>query len=111
MSLYCLNHASRQAIFAELPPGIDLASAPFYYQAQFDHAQRLVAVPYAEFHQLAETIPLDLSRLILIHNIGRCGSTLLSSAFNQLDGVISFSEPDVFANFVALRHEDRAELI
>ena len=111
VSLYCLDHASQQAIFAELPPEIDLAQAPFYYQAQFDHAQRLIAVPYAEFHQLAEQIPLDLSRLILIHNIGRCGSTLLSSAFNQLDGVISFSEPDVFANFVALRHEDRAELI
>lgn len=111
VNLYCLDHANRQAIFAEMPPEIDLAQAPFYYQAQFDHAQRLIAVPYAEFHQLAEHIPFDLSRLILIHNIGRCGSTLLSSAFNQLDTVISFSEPDVFADFVPLRHEDRSELI
>ncbi len=111
VSLYCLDHASQQAIFAELPPEIDLAQAPFYYQAQFDHAQRLIAVPYAEFHQLADQIPLDLSRLILIHNIGRCGSTLLSSAFNQLDTVISFSEPDVFASFVLMRDEDRGNLI
>ncbi len=111
VSIYCLDHESRQAILVELPPNIDLAQAPFYYQAQFDHAQRLIAVPYAEFHQLADQIPLDLARLIVIHNIGRCGSTLLSNAFNQVDAVISFSEPDVFANFVALRHEDRSELM
>ncbi len=111
VSLYCLDHESRQAIFAELPPGIDLARAPFYYQAQFDHAQRLIAVPYADFHQLADQIPVDDSRLIVLHNIGRCGSTLLSSAFNQVDNVISFSEPDVFTNFVALRDEDRSELM
>ncbi len=111
VSLYCLDHATRQAIFAELPPGIDLAQAPFYYQAQFDHAQRLIAVPYDVFHQLAAQISVDPTRLILMHNIGRCGSTLLSSALNEVDDVISFSEPDVFANFVALRDEDRAELI
>ena len=111
VSLYCLDHARRQAIFAELPPEIDLAQAAFYYQAQFDHAQRLIAVPYAEFHQLADQIPLDASRLILIHNIGRCGSTLLHNAFNEVDGVISFSEPDVFASFVLMRDEDHSNLI
>ncbi len=47
----------------------------------------------------------------MIHNIGRCGSTLLNNAFNQVDAVISFSEPDVFTNFVALRHADRSELM
>ena len=112
ISLYCLDHDSRQAIFTELPPGIDLALAPFYYQAQFDHAQRLIAVSYEVLHQLAAQIPpSDPARLILIHNIGRCGSTLLSNAFNQVDGVMSLSEPDVFSSFVLARYHSRTELI
>ena len=112
ISLYCLDHDTQQAVFAELPSGIDLSQAPFYYQAQFDYAQRLLAVSYDVFHQLADQIPPnDPTRLILIHNIGRCGSTLLSTAFNELDSVISFSEPDVFSNFVTLRYHNRSELI
>ncbi len=110
-SLFCLDHTARQAVFAELPPGIDLAQAPFVYQAQFEQARRLMAVPYEALHPLAAQIPLDPARLILIHNVGRCGSTLLSSALNELDGVISLSEPDVIANFLTIRNEDRAELI
>ncbi|MEO8396978.1 MAG: hypothetical protein ABI700_28540, partial [Chloroflexota bacterium] len=112
ISLYCLDHDAQQAVFAELPAGIDLSQIPFYYQGQFDHAQRLLVVPYHVFHRLADQIPpSDPIRLILIHNIGRCGSTLLSTALNELDGVISFSEPDVFTNFVLLRYHNRSELI
>ncbi|MBI1256824.1 MAG: hypothetical protein GC204_05090 [Chloroflexi bacterium] len=112
ISLYCLDPDSRQAVFTELPPGIDLANAPFYYQAQFDHAQRLITVSYEVLHQLADQIPpSDPARLMLIHNIGRCGSTLLSNAFNQLDSIISFSEPDVFSSFVLLRYHNQSELI
>jgi hypothetical protein len=71
----------------------------------------LIVVPYATFHELAARIPADDSRLICIHNIGRCGSTLLSQVFNEVDSVVSLSEPDVFANFVALRSTPRPELI
>lgn len=111
ISIYCLDHAARQAIFTELPPGIDLAQASFYYQAQFDQAQRLIAIPYDVLYKLTDRISLDTSRLILIHNIGRCGSTLLSTALNEVDSVVSLSEPDTFSNFVALRYEDRDEVI
>ncbi|HVU10363.1 MAG TPA: sulfotransferase domain-containing protein [Phototrophicaceae bacterium] len=111
ISLYCLDHATRQAIFAELPPGNDLSQAPFYHQTQFEHAQRLIAVDYDDFGLLARRVDLDSSRLILIHNIGRCGSTLLSSALNQVSSVTSFSEPDVFSQAVVLRDHDRADLI
>lgn len=110
ISLYCLDDTQQRAIFAELSPKVDLASAPFCYQAQFDNARRLIAVPYEAFHELAAGINIDDSKLILIHNIGRCGSTLVKDVFNQLDDVVCLSEPDVFSNFAALRHQSRPTL-
>jgi len=38
--------------------------------------------------------------------VGRCGSTLLSETFNQLDGVISLSEPDVFTDILKMREDN-----
>lgn len=103
LSLYCLDDEARQAIFVELPPEVDLVQAPFYYQAQFDHARRLIAVPYEQLPHLANLLPNSLERLIVIHNIGRCGSTLLHHVLNKVDEVISLSEPDVLSQFVRLR--------
>ncbi len=57
ISLYCLDDAAKQAIFVELPPDVDLAKAPFVYQTQYERAQRLIAVPYDTFRQLASTLP------------------------------------------------------
>jgi hypothetical protein len=51
---------------------------PFVYQAQYDQAERLIAVPYETFTQLARDLP-DVRRLILIYATGRSGSTLLKS--------------------------------
>lgn len=106
ISLYCLDDENRRAIFVELPPDIDLTKIPFCYQAQFDHARRLIAVSYETLEQLADTIPHTIDNLILIYSVGRCGSTLLSQIFNELDSVYSVSEPDVFTQFVHLREPD-----
>lgn len=103
VSLYCLDDESRQAVFVELPDGIDLSQAPFYYQTQFENALRLIVVPYHELHELAGAVSGAPDRLILIHNIGRCGSTLLHHALNQVNGVVSLSEPDVFGGIVTIR--------
>jgi hypothetical protein len=111
ISLYCLDDKRQEAIFAVLPEDIDLSHVPFVYQAQFDHAEYLIAVPYSTFLQLADDMTVDASRLVCIHNIGRCGSTLLSQAFNEVDDVVALSEPDVFTNFVTIRHTPREEQI
>jgi hypothetical protein len=105
ISLYCLDDASKQAIFVELPPEVDLAKAPFVYQAHYGQAQRLVAMPYDTFQQLASTLPA-VEHLIMIYITGRSGSTLLSHLFNALDGVLSLSEPDVASHFVHMRSAD-----
>ena len=104
ISLYCLNDAQRQAVFVELPAGADISQAPFAYAMQHEQAQRVFTVPYETFHQLPGTIP---DHLILVHNIGRCGSTLLHHIFNALDSVVSLSEPDAFASIIPVRQDEQ----
>lgn len=110
-SLYCLDNERRRAVFTALPTGIDLSRVPFMYQAQFDHTEYLVALPYREFFQLAEQIPAINRKLLCLHNIERCGSTVLARALNEIDGSMSLSEPDVLTNFVSLRSTCLSEQI
>ena len=103
ISLYCLDDEHRQAIFVVLPSDISLSKAPFYYQAQFDNAQSLIALPYQELYELAAKVKLTLAEPILIYSTGRCGSTLLHHIFNESGEVVSFSEPDVFTQMIHLQ--------
>ena len=108
LSLYCLDHDNQRAIFAALPREVDPLAAPFLYQAQFDHAEYLVALPYAEFLTLAQRIATP-AKLLCLHNIGRCGSTVMSRALNEIEGVLSLSEPDALTAFISLRSLPDAE--
>lgn len=103
LSLYCLDHNSRCAWFVETPPDVDLFAAPFYFIAQYEAAERLVAVPYATLDALAREVKLDPRRIILVYSTGRCGSTLFSHVLNQIPATVSFAEPDVFTQLVTLR--------
>lgn len=106
ISLYALNHFNREAIFVETPQEIDLAARPFLYQAQYENAVRLYSMSYKSFFKLAEMVRQPDKQLILIHSVGRCGSTLLSSVFNNLDDVLSLSEPEAFTEIVKRREPD-----
>ena len=105
VSLYCFDDEAKRAIFVELPPEIDLTTSPFVYITQYEEAKRLIAVPYDTFCQIAKTLP-PVEHLIMTYISGRSGSTLLSHIFNELDSVMSLSEPDVITQFVHLRPED-----
>ena len=85
-----------------MPAGVDPLAAPFMYQAQFDLAEYLVALRYRDFLRLAERIAPP-RKLLCLHNIGRCGSTVLSRALNAIDGVVSLSEPDALTAFIGMR--------
>ena len=107
ISLYCLDDDNRQALFVQTPAGVDLLRAPFYYLAQYQHAQRVIAVPYDTLHRLADDLA-DPANLVLIYSVGRCGSTLISQALKAVDGVLSYSEPDVYTQIAMLRHRNRS---
>lgn len=107
ISLYCLDDATQHTIFTELPFDADLSTAPFVYQMQYDLAQRLIAVPYESFRQLAQMLP-KVEHPILIYSLGRSGSTLMSHIFNALDNVLSLSEPDAAFQFIHLRRANNS---
>ncbi len=106
VSLYCLDDENRQALFVETTPGVDLTQGPFFYLAQYEHAQRVIAVPYETLHRLADELPGGADDLVLIYSVGRCGSTLISQSLNAVDGVLSYSEPDVYTQIAMLRYLD-----
>ncbi|HSH78164.1 MAG TPA: hypothetical protein VLA19_06495 [Herpetosiphonaceae bacterium] len=54
VSLYCLDHDSRRAIFVETPPDVDLSQAPFYYQAQYEAA--ILILPIIRSANRAQTV-------------------------------------------------------
>ncbi|WP_420630572.1 sulfotransferase family protein [Candidatus Leptofilum sp.] len=103
ISLYALNHFNQEVIFVETPPEIDLSERPFLYQAQYDEAIRLYSMSYRSFFKLADMVRQPDKQLILIHSVGRCGSTLLSTVFNNLPDVLSLSEPEAFTEIVKRR--------
>ena len=109
ITLYCLDFENRQALFVETPPECDLTHVPFMYAAQYNEAVRLVQVPFETLHALAAEVVIDPARLILIYSVGRCGSTLVSSAYNEVEGVESLSEPDVFTQMLGTWGADNLE--
>ena len=103
VSLYCLDHDRQMALFVETFPHINLFQAPFYFIAQYEHAQKVFAVPYSTLHALVQEVTIDPHDIVLFYSTGRCGSTLISHVMNLHPGVVSFSEPDVFSQLVMLR--------
>ncbi len=105
LSLYSFDDQARCAVFVETSPEVDLTAAPFYCLSQKEHAQRVFTVGYEIFNALAEELP-DSSHLVLLHSVGRCGSTLLCNALGELGDVVSLSEPDVYTCAVGMRLPD-----
>ena len=104
ITLYALDLADSRAVFVETPPDVNLSHAPFYYLAQYENAVRVLTVSFTSMIQLAQSVILDDARLILIHSVGRAGSTLASQIFAQVEGVINISEPDALTWLVVARY-------
>lgn len=102
VSLYCFDDAARRALFVQVPENVDITAGPFLYMEQYDHAQRILMVPYSVFLHVAAGIKPRVP-LVLIHSTGRAGSTLISKAFGEMESVTSLSEPDVYTQAVAMR--------
>jgi len=101
--LYCLDPQNQQAVFVEIPNAAKILAAPFYYISQFENATQVLKISYATLERLANQVLLDDKRMILIYSLGRCGTTVTSSAFSLAEDVISLSEPDIFTQLVQIR--------
>ena len=81
----------------ETDPGLDAPhsdNGSFLRVAQFLNAHKIIRMPIATFHRLADSVGDPKGKLIFISNTARCGSTLLSQVFEETNRVLSFSEPD-----------------
>ena len=103
ITLYALDFEKGRAVFVETSSEADLSQAPFYYQAQYENALCVITLPFEIMIPLAQSVTVDDSKLIFIHSMGRCGSTLASKIFAQVPGVINMSEPDALTQLVAAR--------
>ncbi len=89
--------------------GVDVHShdvGPFFYINQFNHVQRLIRIPIHHFVSLmksegAERVKEEELNLILLSNVGRCGSTVLTQMFEKLPNTVSISEPECLMPFAA----------
>ena len=108
-SVYVIDVEQQGVLFVETPPGANLISAPFYYQAQYENAIGLAWMPLAVFHQFAEKIEEPRNGFIFIHSVGRCGSTLVSKALEAIPSVHSLSEPDDLTRLTFHRTKDGAQ--
>ena len=103
VTLYCYDPTENQAIFVKTPKDVDLTKAPFFYQSQYEHAEKLIAVPHDTFIKLSQKLSLPTKPVIMIHSVGRCGSTLLNQVIDAVPNTVSLSEPDIFSNFLLMR--------
>jgi len=113
ITLYAFDFENGQAMFVEAASPEELSQAPFYYQAQYESTVRVLTLSFESMIQLAQSVTWDDSRIIFIHSMGRCGSTLAGKIFAQLPGVINMSEPDTLTQLVAARftQPDRQDMV
>jgi hypothetical protein len=74
----------------------------------------VIKISFETMLQLAHRVNLDEERLVILHSVGRAGSTLASQIFAQVEGVINISEPDAITWMVGARYfqpDKKAELI
>ncbi len=100
LSPYCWDAKSRRTVFVQTPLGIDLTAAPFYYQAQFQHAEKLCLVDDADVIALAAEYRPRFQTPVMIYSVGRSGTTLLSKMLARVPSCVSLSEPDVYINLL-----------
>lgn len=72
---------------------------PFFYQAQFRCARRVIRLPLEELHRVAASLPPpSAGQLVYLYSTGRCGSTVLQKCLSKVEGTLSLSEPDSYTS-------------
>lgn len=86
-----LDPESGSVILLDAPDPDALRAALFVYQAQAAQATAVYLVPYADFRGPAAVAP------VLLHSVGRCGSTLLAQRLALIPGICALSEPGLYS--------------
>lgn len=111
-SPYCVNLEKRYAVFVDLPPELDIAQSVFSHLTQYHNARQAMIVPLDDLLALSSQVSPP-PKILFQFNIGRSGTTLLNKVINQVDGVWSLSEPDIYGgHYIANANDfDQDELV
>ncbi|CAH1801112.1 unnamed protein product [Owenia fusiformis] len=105
VTLYTITD-NNEALFVETPSDINIYSSdvhPFFYVAQFNHAVRVIKMPFGSFTKIANEIGDPRMQVVLISSTGRCGSTLLTQIFETTGKFVTIAEPDAMTKLALLR--------
>ncbi len=93
------------ALFAQQDPTMAPAFSSKYDFAtagQVITARYVIKMPIESFLKLAEELECEEEKIVLIHNIGRCGGTLLNSCFSHTGRAVTWCEPHPIDNVMRL---------
>ncbi|MBV1872821.1 MAG: hypothetical protein KUG83_09770 [Gammaproteobacteria bacterium] len=114
LSPYSIDYNRRCAVFVQTSLSVtQLKSQTFLYQAQRDHAEWVLLVPFDELLNLGKITPAgteNKKKLFFLHSTGRCGSTLLCNLLEDAGEMTVLSEPDFYSQWVMLSQKYRAQL-
>ncbi len=100
-----LQVTHNEALFVQQDPSMAPAFSSKYNFAtigQIMTARYIIKMPIDSFLKLAEELECEEEKIVLIHNIGRCGGTLLTSVFDHTGRAVAWSEPRVLDNVMRL---------
>ena len=103
------------AVFTEGKPGQLLWHSDTKFRmmlALFNHPRRLILMPMSVFYKLSATLPDPKEQIIMLGNVARCGSSLLTQIFECTNEVITYNEPPALTTLGARfnKHGDTAEV-
>ncbi|KAL5252124.1 hypothetical protein ACHWQZ_G015058 [Mnemiopsis leidyi] len=85
---------------------LDMQKHPLFIFSLYDHAEEVIVVPYETLFRYLKGCPdTDGRNITLLHNIGRCGSTLVASMVFQTGQCQVLSEPLALAQAIVLTNQ------
>ena len=99
-SVSLFEFTETHAMFIVTEPGLDVYNSelsPFVYNTQFIYGKQLLTISMKHFMRFAAELRDPKSHVILLSNIGRCGSTLLTQMMEAVPNTVTMSEPEVLS--------------
>ncbi len=98
-----LRVTQTEAIFLEqdksMPPAFSNEYS-FATLGQVTTARYLIVVPLQSFLELAERMENNEEKIMIVHNIARCGGSLLTSCFGATGRAVAWNEPRVIDHII-----------
>ncbi len=98
-----LRVTQTEAIFVEQDKSMQPAFSNEYSFAtigQVTTARYIIVVPLQSFLELAERMENNEEKILIVHNITRCGGTLLTSCFGATGRAVAWNEPRVIDHII-----------